>query len=236
MARPQQPLKEKLQERLVELKALRDEIRLDLHLAGMEVRDEWKELESRMPDRNRAAGQLKGATTKTLDKLAGELRQFQARIRKDDRERGTVGRLMTRTVTSCAAADSLAAALTAMWNADIGFLPVIGEDGALVGVITDRDAAVAACTRGKRMDEIPVEAVMNREVTSCAETDDLSHALDLMRVHRVRRLPVLDGQGKLSGVITLGDAVLAARAADARPRHAELVATLSAIVGPSAAN
>src|SRR5262245_27203401 len=134
MAR-QQPLKEKLQERFTELKALRDEIRLDLHLASMGLRDEWKELQSRLPDRARTADQLKGATTKTLDKLAGELKQFQARIKKSSERDRTVGRFMSRSVARCAPTDSLATAVTAMWNGDVGFLPVAAADGTVVGVI-----------------------------------------------------------------------------------------------------
>jgi len=214
MAR-QQALKEKLQERFSELKALRDEIRLDLHLANMELRDEWKQIESRLPASS-AASQLKGATSrakgatsKALDRLAGELKQFQARVRRHGASPHTVARVMSRTVASCGAADSLARAVTTMWDADIGFLPVLGEAGALVGVITDRDAAVASCTRGRRMDELPVEAVMTRDVASCAEGDDLEDALAIMRARRVRRLPVKNDEGRLVGVVTVGDAARA---------------------------
>jgi len=234
MARPQ-PLKDKLQERLTELKALRDEIRVDLHLAGMGLRDEWKDLESRVPDRKRTAGQIKGATSKTLDKLAGELRQFQARLRKGGTHDHRVFQLMSRRLTTCAPSDSLAVALTAMWQRDVGFLPVVGNDGTLVGVLTDRDAAVAACTRGKRMDEVPVEEVMTRNVIACAETHDLSQALGLMRERRVRRLPVLDTQGKLAGVFTLSDAARWVKEQQLAPRYEHVVATLASIFAPSTA-
>jgi len=196
MAR-QQPLKHKLQERLSVLKALRDEIRLDLHLASMELRDEWRELESKLPDPIHAAAELKGATSKTLDRLAGELKHFQARIRRNGVSDRGVGRFMTR--------DPL-------------------------GVITDRDAAIAATTRGKRMDELPVEAVMNRNVAACTEREDLDRALSLMRARRVRRLPVTDDHGRLVGVVTLADV---ARAAARKP--AEVLATLLAITEPRAA-
>jgi CBS domain-containing protein len=210
MAR-QQALKSRVQERFNVLRALRDEIRLDLHLASMGLRDEWKELERKLPDASQAAGQLKGATSKTLDRLASELKQFQARIRKLGVREAGVARIMTRTVATCRPSDSLASAVTAMWQGDVGFLPVIGDDGVVVGVLTDRDAAVAACTRGKRMDEVAVETVMTRELVSCTDRDEITDALRVMRARRVRRLPVLDQQGRLVGVVTLADAARAFR-------------------------
>ena len=238
MAR-QQALKDRLHERFTVLKALRDEIRLDLHLASMGLRDEWKELESKLPDPSHAANQLKGATSKTLDRLAGELRQFQARIHKIGARGSGVARIMTRTVATCRPSDSLAGAVTAMWQGDVGFLPVIGDDGAVLGVITDRDAAVAACTRGKRMDELPVEGVMTRDFASCADRDEIGDALAVMRARRVRRLPVLDDGGRLAGVVTLADAARAFKSplsrrgeADGNDRQ-ELLATFAAITEPT---
>jgi hypothetical protein len=72
--------KERMQERLGELKTLGDEIRVDLHLASMELRDEWKKLESRLPD-ERAITRLKDATKGALDTLVAELRAFRERLR-----------------------------------------------------------------------------------------------------------------------------------------------------------
>jgi len=236
MAR-QQALKEKLQERFSELKALRDEIRLDLHLANMELRDEWKQIERRLPDASSAATQLKGTTSKALDRLAGELKQFQTRVRRHGENPYTVGRVMTRAVASCGAADSLARAVTTMFDADVGFLPVLGERGAVVGVITDRDAAVATCTRGRRMDELAVDTVMSRDVASCGEGDDLADALAIMRARRVRRLPVTGEGGRLLGVVTVGDAARACAQPGAgddaagEARHA-ILAALAAITEP----
>lgn len=73
-------VKEQLQGTLGELRTLRDEIRLDLHLGGMDLRDEWAKLEKRLPDEG-AIDRVKDATREALDALAKELRAFKERLR-----------------------------------------------------------------------------------------------------------------------------------------------------------
>lgn len=74
--------RERLQQGLDNLKTLRDEIRLDLHLAGMDLRDEWHALERRLPNASAAASEMKEATAEWLDDLAADLRKFRDRIRE----------------------------------------------------------------------------------------------------------------------------------------------------------
>jgi hypothetical protein len=73
---------EQLRNRMSELKTLRDEIRLDLHLASMDLRDEWQGIERRLPDPAIAIEQIKEATAGALDGLATELRRFRDRLRQ----------------------------------------------------------------------------------------------------------------------------------------------------------
>jgi hypothetical protein len=73
--------KEILRARLGELRTLRDEIRLDLHLAGMDLRDEWKAIERKLPDPDRAAEQLEKGAKEAIETLATELQNFRARVR-----------------------------------------------------------------------------------------------------------------------------------------------------------
>jgi CBS domain-containing protein len=122
-----------------------------------------------------------------------------------------------------------------MWDLDIGWLPIVG-DGRVVGILTDPDACMAACTRGKRMDEITVDSVMSLKVWSCRPQDRIQEVLALMRTHRVRRVPVLDGFGHLLGVITLGDIARAPEGQGERVgRHAaEVGSTLAEISAPRA--
>ena len=214
-------------ERLEELKTLRDEIRLDVRLASMDLRDEWKELEGKVPDGSFAT-ELKEATIDAIDRLAADVRRFRDRLRETT---GTLGRLVERTPVTCQADESIASAVTKMWNDDIGFLPVTDAEGHLVGVITDRDACIAACTRGQRMDDLRVADVMMTEIVTARPSDSLETALARMKAGRVRRLPLVNEDGKLMGVVTFND--LARRSEVDREA---LVAAWLDIVEPSPGN
>jgi len=73
--------KEILRGRLNELRTLRDEIRLDLHLASMELRDEWKAIERKLPDPERAAQEIEKGAKEAIATLTAELESFRARVR-----------------------------------------------------------------------------------------------------------------------------------------------------------
>ena len=86
-----------------------------------------------------------------------------------------------------------------MKEIDAGFLPV-GEDDRLVGMITDRDIAIRAVAEGKGPDT-PVRDVMTTEVIYCFEDEDLDAASAKMGDLQVRRLPVLNANKRLIGII-----------------------------------
>lgn len=111
--------------------------------------------------------------------------------------------VMSRDVQVATPGDSLRQVAQRMAQSDIGSLPV--EDGGrLVGMITDRDIVVRAVAEG--LDgAATVAKVMSTTVTSCSIDDDLEEVSDKMADAQVRRLPVLDGGGKLVGVVALGD-------------------------------
>jgi CBS domain-containing protein len=224
-------VKERMQDALAELRTLRDEIRVDLHLAGMDLRDEWSVLEKRLPD-GAAAARLREATREAVDGLTQELRAFKQRLRARQ-EPGELARVMTHVLVSCSPADTVAQAIAKMWEADIGWLPVL-DQRRLTGILTDRDACVAAWSRGCRMDDLTVASVMSREPVACSSTASIEEALATMRRRQVRRLPVVDGQGQVVGVVTLGDL---ARAQASHPDRArahgpELLAALAATCAP----
>jgi CBS domain-containing protein len=145
-----------------------------------------------------------------------------------------VEQLMSRTVFFCSPDDALADAVKSMWDHDVGCLPVLDEERRVVGMITDRDACMAALLQGRRLGEMPVSSAMARPVWSCHAAEDVAEAGRIMREKRVRRLPVIDEEERLVGLITLGD--LAAEAAreegpSKRLVSAEQVAiTLAAVV------
>ena len=92
-----------------------------------------------------------------------------------------------------------------MRDGDFGLLPVAeDEDEQLLGVITDRDIAVRAVAEGKDPDT-PVEEVMSEGVIWVEEDDSIEDAAQIMSDHQIRRLPVVDADKRLVGVVSLGD-------------------------------
>jgi CBS domain-containing protein len=90
-----------------------------------------------------------------------------------------------------------------MQEIDAGAVPV-GENERLVGMITDRDIAIRAVAQGKGPDT-PVRDVMSKDVKYCYEDEDLEHVADNMGELQVRRLPVVNRDKRLVGIIALGD-------------------------------
>jgi len=134
--------------------------------------------------------------------------------------------LMTPDPWSCAPTDSLAAAARLLWDRDVGVLPVV-EGGVVVGMLTDRDACMAAYTQGRPLAELPVRSAMSREVHAARPDDSIASAMFTMREQQVRRLPVVDEAGGLQGVLSVGDLTGAAVVGDLDP--GELIDTLAAI-------
>jgi CBS domain-containing protein len=230
-------LRDNFRERIDELKTLRDQIRVDLKLASMELRNEWRDFEKRMPDAGRVAEDLKSATAETVEKLLAEARRFRARLAPAARPEGdTVAAIMSREVASCAPQSSLAEAARLMWERDVGALPVV-ENERVVAMVTDRDACMSAYMQGKRLDQIEVRTAMSRELHGCAPEASPAEAEAIMKTRQVRRLPVVDDQGHLLGILTLGDvARQVAASAEANRDGADswrkIGATLAAIVAP----
>ena len=99
-----------------------------------------------------------------------------------------VQEVMNSQVQSCRPDTNLAAAGAVMWDYDCGTLPVVDDAGHVVGVITDRDIAIAAATKGRPAGEIPVRDVISGTVYSCEEHDDIHAALKIMRHAKVLSL------------------------------------------------
>jgi CBS domain-containing protein len=123
--------------------------------------------------------------------------------------------LMMGTPYFCQPDSNLGEATELMWRGNCGFLPVVGGQGNVVGVLTDRDICVALGTRGRPSGEVAVAEVMSKKIFSCAPDDDVHAALAAMRAGRVRRLPVISTKGVLVGVISMDDVLLRAEATGA---------------------
>ena len=118
-----------------------------------------------------------------------------------------VQEIMTADVAACRPNSNLAEVTSVMFHRDCGFLPVIGADGHLAGVITDRDIAIAVATKDRPADRIEVAEVLTGQVFTCSPQETVNAALDTMRVRKVRRLPVVDDAGHLKGILSLNDIV-----------------------------
>jgi len=113
--------------------------------------------------------------------------------------------LMTRSVRTCSADATLEDAARILWEMDLGCLVVVDDEQRPVGMLTDRDIAMAAYTQGLTLRELSVQATMSKNVHCCARSALLPEVEHIMQVQQVRRLPVLGEDGRLIGLITLGD-------------------------------
>ena len=118
--------------------------------------------------------------------------------------------VMTSDARSCSADTDLATAATLMWNHDCGVVPVLSDSGNVVGLITDRDIAIAATTRFASPANILVRDVISGKVHACGPNDDVRTALKTMKDNRVRRLPVVDQQRRLVGILSMNDLIVRA--------------------------
>lgn len=142
-----------------------------------------------------------------------------------------VKEVMTPDVRSIWLTESLSAAAQSMWENDCGILPVV-KDEKVVGLITDRDICMATAIRDRQPSNISVEEVMNGTVFSASPEDDVTHALEIMREHKIRRLPVLNEEGNLAGMLSMNDIVLHAKTSNGKKPpidYAVVVKTYQAI-------
>jgi CBS domain-containing protein len=118
--------------------------------------------------------------------------------------------IMTVSSEVCRPDDNLAQAVSQLWSVDCGVLPVVDHAGCLAGIVTDRDICIALGTRSERASEVQVRTVMRTSVATCNPGEDVISALARMGDHQVRRLTVVDDERRLLGIVSLGDAALAA--------------------------
>ncbi len=124
-----------------------------------------------------------------------------------------VDQLMTGTPASCRSFTNLGEAVELMLSYNCGILPVVDAREKVIGVITDRDICVALGTRHNLPGEITVGEVTRQRAVCCKPDDDVRKALAEMAEARVRRLPVVDDDGKLVGVLSMDDIVMRTRSA-----------------------
>lgn len=139
-----------------------------------------------------------------------------------------IAEVMTRGVRTVAPGDGLVQAARAMAELDVGAVPVCDGER-LVGIVTDRDITVRGVAQELPLHLTRIVQVMSTEPQSCRPDDALDQVIARMKQSQIRRLPVVDAEDRLVGIVSLGDVALQAPAADAG-------STLAAISEPGEAD
>lgn len=143
-----------------------------------------------------------------------------------------VNQIMSRDVFSCAPTDSLEQAARIMWEHDVGVVPIVDAGNRVVGMLTDRDACMAAYTKGQTLGSIQCGDAMSTRIVSSFLDDDLRRAEQLMRDAQVRRLPVVDREGHLIGILSQNDLLREIGRHGREMTSDEVTSTLAAISKP----
>lgn len=130
--------------------------------------------------------------------------------------------IMTAERTCANETDTVQSAASTMQRLGVGALPICGQDNKLKGMVTDRDIVIKVVAAGKDSSSVTVGELQQPEAVTIGADDDADEILATMREHKVRRLPVIDGN-ELVGIIALGDV---AKALD-NPTTGQLVDVLS---------
>lgn len=144
-----------------------------------------------------------------------------------------VQQLMVQNVCVCRPDDSLEWAARQMWEQDIGVVVVVDDERRVLAMLTDRDVCMGALTTGHPLSAVPVSCAMSRTLFGVRPDQSVDEAAQVMREKRVRRVPVMDSNGHLLGVLSQNDLVReAAREREAPRKELSAVAvnaTLAAI-------
>jgi CBS domain-containing protein len=116
----------------------------------------------------------------------------------------SIREVMTPNPRSLESGSTVVEAARVMRDQDVGVVPVV-EDEKLVGTVTDRDIAVRVVAEGKSPESVTVGEIASRELVTIDPQQDLDEALRLMAQHQVRRLPVVEEDGRLVGIVAQAD-------------------------------
>lgn len=239
------PTLQTIKNALDDIGAAGDAARLQIHLLSLRARERTGDFAANIEALEHRIDQ---GLEQAVGRAASKTRQLSSVVRdllgQSPTSEGelSVQSFMTDAVATCSPDEPLNAAARVMWEHDCGAVPVLA-DGKLVGIITDRDICMAAYTQGRPLGAIAVKDVMARHVHACSPGDTLERAATLMADARVRRLPVVDTEQRLVGIVSLADIARGAAVLGQR-EAADLVFQLTraisqrprdAIAGPRAA-
>lgn len=115
--------------------------------------------------------------------------------------------VMTKNPTACLPDDTASKAAQLMRSMDVGSIPVIEsrQTNKLIGIVTDRDLALQVVADDRNAGSVKVGDVMTKELVTCRTDDNIQMAVEAMAQNQLRRIPVVDGDQKLAGIISQAD-------------------------------
>jgi CBS domain-containing protein len=123
----------------------------------------------------------------------------------------TVMSVMTPNPVYCTAATPLRDVARMMRDTDCGQIPVVDESQRPVGVVTDRDIAMRIVAEGRNTNEATAADAMSKPVRTVTTDTSLTDCVCLMEAEQVRRVPVVDADGRLAGIVSIADLALAGK-------------------------
>lgn len=119
-----------------------------------------------------------------------------------------ISNVMSQEVKCCSAEMALDQVGMMMWEGDCGAIPIVDNTNRPIGMVTDRDIAMCCTLNHKAPWELTASTIAgSRQLFTCSADDNLDTALAIMKEQRVRRLPVTDSQGCLTGMLSIDDIV-----------------------------
>ena len=115
--------------------------------------------------------------------------------------------VMTANPVCCLPTDAVSQAAREMRREDVGAVPVINDEQSrkLIGIVTDRDLAIKVVAESRDPNYTKVHDVMTTVIVACRASDDVSSATNAMEEYQLRRIPVLDADDRIVGIITQAD-------------------------------
>lgn len=129
----------------------------------------------------------------------------EARRTRWQREGLTAGEIMTRDVKAVTKQSTIRNVAEIMKDENCGIVPVVDENHKLEGVVTDRDIVIRALAEGKSAEELKIEDIMTDDVEVVTAGEPLTEVIEVMGRKQVRRVPVVDKDDRLIGIISIGD-------------------------------
>jgi CBS domain-containing protein len=119
----------------------------------------------------------------------------------------TCNEVMTKNPTCCLSSDPISKAAKLMKTENVGSIPVVENENTkkLIGIVTDRDLALQTLPDERNAKSMNVGDVMTNEVFTCHENDDVQKAVDLMATNQLRRVPIVDRNYSIVGIISQAD-------------------------------